>query len=392
MKTKYLIFTMFSMAICSCTEKKLEPITDSLGKPGVVTEVKVESVAGGAVVSYRIPNAEDILGVKAVYLLSNNKSYESFASFYENKVLVQGFNDTLKHTIKLYAVNRAQELSDPVEVTINPLESSLSKAIKTVSIVSDFGGAQFNWRNEDKAPLTFEFLAQDSLGLMQTMKIISTEADTSRYSLRGYKPEPRLFATVLRDNYGNASDTIYPQEGKITPFYEEKLNKKKMVVMKLGNDVNFTNWEGMDNYLIDDNLETFGHSPSNSIPCPFTVDLGCIAKLSRVVMFQRKYSDSYYNWGNPLSFEVYGCDKKPSQDGDWSQWTKIMDCLIIKPSGSPSGTVTDEDIAAAQSGHEFAFELTQSSLRYIRIKILNTWGGSSFTHPADVDFYGTVEE
>ena len=67
-----------------------------------------------------------------------------------------------------------------------------------------------------------------------------------------------------------------------------------------------------------------------------------------------------------------------------------MDCEILKPSGSPSGTVTDEDITAAEVGNEFAFELTQSPLRYIRIVINSTFGGTTFTHPADVDFYGEM--
>ena len=69
-----------------------------------------------------------------------------------------------------------------------------------------------------------------------------------------------------------------------------------------------------------------------------------------------------------------------------------MDCLVVKPSGSPSGTVTDEDITAAEEGHEFAFELSQEPIRYIRLKILSTWGGSAFTHPAEVDLYGEVVE
>ena len=69
-----------------------------------------------------------------------------------------------------------------------------------------------------------------------------------------------------------------------------------------------------------------------------------------------------------------------------------MDCEILKPSGSPSGTVTDEDITAAEVGNEFAFELTQSPLRYIRIVINSTFGGTTFTHPADVDFYGESAE
>ena len=392
MKVKYLIMPVAALWFSACTEKTLEPITDSLGKPGGVTDVKVESIAGGAIVSYRIPNSEDILAVKAVYTLSHGKETESVASFYENKIKIEGYNDTKSCTANLYVVNRAQELSDPVEVAFTPLESSLSKAVKTVSIIQDFGGAQYNWRNVDKVPLTLEFLAQDSLGQMQTMRIMTSEADSNRYSLRGYDAVPRCFGMIIRDNFENASDTIYPPDGKITPLFEEKLDKKNMVVMKLGSDASFTNWEGMDSYLIDDDLETFGHSASNSMPAAFTIDLGCVAKPSRVVMFQRKFSDSYYNWGNPLNFEVYVFEGEgvPAQSGDWSEWKKVMDCQVVKPSGSPSGTVTDEDVAAAEEGHEFAFDLSQEPLRYIRIKFLDTWGASAFCHPAEVDIYGEV--
>ncbi|WP_106832156.1 DUF5000 domain-containing lipoprotein [Parabacteroides pacaensis] len=392
MKTKYLKLITLALIVCSCSEKQLEPITASLGKPGVVTEVQTEPIAGGVIVSYRIPNSEDILAVKGVYTITTGKKMETSASFYENKLFVEGYNDTLPHEVLLYAVNRAQELSDPVKVSFTPLESSLSKVTKTMQIISDFGGAQYNWRNVDKAPLTMEFLAQDSLGLMQTAKIITTESDSSRQSIRGYQPEPRLFAAIVRDNYGNASDTIYPPEGNIIPLFEEKLDKRKMNVMKLSNDASFTNWEGMDSYLIDDDPGTFGHSANSSLPASFTVDLGQVAKLSRIVMFQRKYSDSYYNWGNPLEFTVYGCDKKPSQDGNWNEWTKIMECEIIKPSGSPSGTTTDEDLVAGEEGHEFTFDLSQVPLRYIRVTVTSTWGGTTFTHPAEVDFYGEAQE
>lgn len=392
MKTKYLSVLALVLMFFSCAEKTLEPITGSLGKPGVVTDIVVESVSGGAIISYRIPNSEDILAVKAVYTLTNGKETERVASFYENKLRIEGFNDTVPSKVNIYVINRAQELSDPVEVSFTPLESSLSKSVKTVSILQDFGGAQYNWRNTDKVPLTLEFLAQDSLGQMQTMRIMTSAADSNRYSLRGFQAEPRYFGMIIRDNFENASDTIYPQDGQLTPLFEEKLNKKNMTIMKLGSDAGFTNWDGMDSYLIDDDLGTFGHSASNSLPGAFTIDLGCLAKPSRVVMFQRKYSDSYYNWGNPKNFEVYVFKGtgKPSQSGDWIEWEKVIDCGIVKPSGSPSGTVTDEDIAVAEEGHEFAFELSQEPIRYLRIRILDTWGGSSFAHPADVDVYGEV--
>ncbi len=388
MKTTIYVLIVLLALVSGCEEKQLEPITGSLGKPGVVTDIETEPAPGGATITYRIPEAEDILGVKAVYTLSTGKTYEATSSFYENKLEIAGYNDVLEHTAKVFVVNRAQEMSDPVEVSFTPLESSLNKVTTTMEIISAFGGAQYSWRNPDGAPLTFEFMAQDSTHMLKTMKIISSEADTMQQALRGYEPEPRVFATIISDNWGNVSDTIYPPGKTILPLFEEKLNKRNMSVMKLGSDASFTNWEGMDSYLIDDDPTNYGHSANSSLPAAFTIDLGVTAKLSRLVMFQR--DNQVYAWGNPKNFEVYGSDQRPSQDGDWSDWVKIMHCTIIKPSGSPVGTNTDEDVAALKAGHEFAFGLEQAPLRYIRIRVLDTWGGSTFTHPAEVSFYGEV--
>ncbi len=74
---------------------------------------------------------------------------------------------------------------------------------------------------------------------------------------------------------------FYPSERTITRFVrEKKLNKRNMTVMKLTNDASFTNWEGMDSYLIDDDHDTFGHS-ANFLHCRsfFHLDLGQVAKL-----------------------------------------------------------------------------------------------------------------
>ncbi|NCC91181.1 MAG: DUF4959 domain-containing protein, partial [Spirochaetia bacterium] len=88
--TGFLLITLLLLLLQSCDEKQLEPITESMGKPQKVTDVQVEVVPGGAVISYRIPNVEDILGVKGVYTLSNGQQYEAMASFYENKLEVLG--------------------------------------------------------------------------------------------------------------------------------------------------------------------------------------------------------------------------------------------------------------------------------------------------------------
>ena len=109
---------------------------------------------------------------------------------------------------------------------------------------------------------------------------------------RGYDIDPRWFAAVVRDNYGNVSDTIYPrnesgEKMQIAPLYEQKLNKSAMRVMILNNDTPFNDFGGSNANMIDDNLETFGHSSNGTMPASFTIDLGEPVKLSRVVLYQR---------------------------------------------------------------------------------------------------------
>lgn len=391
MKRVYYFLALTVLMTCACEEKKLEPISGSLGKPGKVEILEQEAIAGGVVVTYRIPNTEDILSVKAEYTLSGERKYESSASYFDNTLTICGFNDEQEHEAQIYTINRGQEKSDPVTVRFTPLEASYLKAKNSMKIDSDFGGARFFWENPDNAPLTFEFYAEDSLGRMNPMRVINSSADALKVSLRGYKPEPaRWFTTIIRDYWDNATEMIYPPE-KIEPIFEEKINKTKMSIMKLNNDANFTNWEGMDAYIIDDDKETFGHSPNSSIPAPFTVDLGAVVKLSRFVFFNRYFNDSYYSWGNPRTFDVYVCFNRPSISGNWDEWTKVMECEQIKPSGSPGTTMTDDDLTQAEAGWEFEFDLDLPPVQYIRFVVKSTWENTSYTHPCELDFYGKVE-
>lgn len=391
MNAKYWISVLL-LTLFSCSEKELSPISGSLGKPGIVTDVKVESISGGASISYKIPNSEDLLEVKCLYTTSG-KEYEVSASYFENKLLIQGYNDTLEHTAILYAVNRAQELSDPVEVKFRPLESALNKAIKSAKIEADFGGARFTWKNEEKAPLNIEFLGPDSTGQMNTLNIMTSDIYENLYNIRGYKSEQTKFSMIINDNFGNYSDTL---SAEVVPLHERKLDKKKMKVMRLGNDTPFAEWGYLDAYIIDDDIMNFGHTANNALPATFTIDLGESVKLSRFVIHQRTKHDSgsniSYGHGNPKKMEVYTCDHLPDNSGDWSEWIKIMDCEIVKPSGSPGGTVTDLDLEVAEEGHNFSFDFSQPPMRYVRVTITSTWDGATYTAVGEMTFYGAGEE
>lgn len=388
MKAKYLCLSFLLWAFSSCSEKEQLPISSSLGKPGIVTDVIIEPSAGGATISYKIPKSEDLLAVKCIYTLADGKECETTASYFENKLQIQGYNDTLEHTAKIYAVNRAQELSDPIEVKFHPLESPLSKAIKTVAIEADFGGARFIWRNPEKEPLNVEFLGPDSLGTSVTINILTSDIDNNSYNIRGYDPKLYEFSMIISDNYNNYSDTL---SAEVLPLFEEKLDKKKMSIMNLSNDKSLTNWSGRDIYLIDDNLLTEGIFATNTLPgASMTFDLGVVTKLSRFVIFQREIT--CYRHGNPKTMEVYVCDHKPSLSGDWSEWTKVMDCELVKPSGSPGNTLTDLDMEVARNGHEFPFEFSLPPTRYVRIVFLTAWENTTYCNMAEVEFHGNVQK
>ncbi|MDR3246888.1 MAG: DUF4959 domain-containing protein [Prevotellaceae bacterium] len=398
MKTIYYFLIVFAVMLVSCTEKTLEPLSESKGKPGGITEIETARIPGGATVNFRIPNAEDILSVKAVYTLTNGKKRESITSYYGNYVVIEGYNDTIEHEALFYTINRAQVESDPVSVKFTPLESPLSKSVNSVNIITDFGGANFSWKNEYNATLTYELMTQDNRGDMQIARIISSKLDSADYTLRGYLPSARKFGMIVRDIFGNASGMLIPPGGTLVPLLEEKLDKSKMSVVILGSDITWTNWDGRDYLMIDDNTSTFAHTYTNTMPdVSFTLDLGAKAKLSRFLIHQRSITNgnpSPYALGNPKDFEVYACYDTPSASGDWSEWTKVKDCTIVKPSGSPIGTNTDEDIIAMTNGHEFSFSSTMEPVRYLRFKIRTTWemGTNRFCHITEITPFGRYEE
>ncbi|KAA6341906.1 hypothetical protein EZS27_010320 [termite gut metagenome] len=391
---RYLLLIVSAFFLFSCTEKELEPINKGGEKPGVVSIEAVESIAGGAVVFYRIPDVSDLLSVKAVYTITNGQKREANASYYDNHLILDGFADTLEHEAQLFAISRSQQISDPVPVKFTPFESPLSKTTRSVSIEPDYGGAAFSWINADSASLTFDLLTPDRNGNMQTVTIFQSYKDTVDYTIRGYLPEPRVFGLIVSDNYGNSSEMILPPDGQLTPLWEDRLDKSFMSIRHLDNDTYMTGWGFKDEFLIDDDLSTIGHSPNNSLPASFTVDLGQKVKLSRVVAHQRLFNDQYFNHNNPKFFEVYRpVLEELSQYGFWSDWRKIMTCTIVKPSGLSGTEVTNEDMRAAAKGHEFSFPRTMEPVRYVRFLFPSgsTWGNVNYVGLAELTFYGMYE-
>src|SRR3954470_15594874 len=119
---KLLYITLLIMVVAGCKRDELnKPVVSNTNPPGLISGISVVNLNGKATLTYTLPADEDLSYVKAVYETSPGQTREVKASHYVNTLTVDGFGDTLTHTIKLYAVNASEVSSAAVTATVNPL-------------------------------------------------------------------------------------------------------------------------------------------------------------------------------------------------------------------------------------------------------------------------------
>ncbi|HMR17943.1 MAG TPA: DUF5000 domain-containing lipoprotein [Sphingobacterium sp.] len=199
----------------------------------------------------------------------------------------------------------------------------------------------------------------------------------------------------------NGIDTLFMDYETIhlVPPAPVMLDKGKFVAMALPTDIGPSAhsdgiagmWDGKS-----DNTRTgFWGTATVDKPHWFTFDMGVTASLDRIVYHQRPgttASPLYYDNANARVWEMWGSNN-PNPDGSWDgSWVKLMDCVSIKPSGLPRGQLSPEDIEYASVGETFSFSAPTVPVRYIRIKVIDTWNptlrNSIF---GEMTFYGVAE-
>ena len=389
-----LIQTIFLFCILfqNCKEViQVGPVVNST-TPGQVSNVKVENLAGAARITYTLPKDQDLLYVKAVYQLKSGKEMEVKSSYYNNTLLVEGFADTNPHSIKLYAVNRSEISSAPIEVSVTPLENPIWNTFRSLEAIPAFGGIRITAENETEKNLTVMVMV-DSLGeWVPSVDNIYTSAKQISRTIRGFAPNPKQFAITVRDKYMNFTDTLVTT---LTPLFEQALPKSRYTAVTLPTDAKqqYTS-TGLSKMWDGDNWNWPNISLTDVTvngPQWVTFDTGKLAKMSRIVIWDYpEYTNSgrmYYYGGNVRFFEIWGSDNPPS-DGSWNNWTRLGTFESKKPSGLPMGQQTDEDYQLANSGLSFDFDISAPKVRYLRIKTIKNWQGSSFMSIAELQVYG----
>ena len=388
---KHIIYLFVSFAFCfGCKEEFIGQYPTDNVPPKNVTNVSVQNIAGGAILTYNLPEEDDLLCITAIYTLPDGRTKEMSSSAYSNNITLKGFGKSAKSTVKLIAVDKSHNNSEPVLVEIEPLDSPVYDVMKTFKVYESFGGLEFDWENPLEEDIVFGTMIKNEEGeYKHAGTIYSSQAIVDKASIRGLEDVPTEFAFYFRDTYNNYTDTLFTS---LTPYFEAELDKSKFVEMKLSNKFKPHGYsKGMkamwnNNYNVD--TDVFYINISDEEPY-FSFDLGVEVKLSRFQLWQRR--NFLFGLHNPRYFEIWGTTdvSKTTDPDNWEGWVKIMDCESKRPSGLDGGVAaTAEDEAYALAGEEFKVPVDAPKIRYIRFWVHSSWTGTKAVHINELTFYG----
>jgi hypothetical protein len=385
------------VALTGCQEDKQYINLNDDNAPAPVSNTRIEPIPGGAKIFYTLPNDKSLRYVRAEYEIRPGEKKEAKSSNYTNYVVVDGFPDTKEHEIKLYAVSQGEKSSSVVVVKVNPLTPPLQEVFNTLNFKPTFGGLFVTYENQGEASMALTLLTRNANGEMAEVDTYYSKLKDGKFSARGFAAEKRTFGVVVRDRWGNLSDTAFAE---ITPVFEEMI-PKPFQTFNLPTDT-YLPHAGAGNTvdkIWDDKLSAAGggvsvlHTiPGSGMPQQFTFDMKIKAKLSRFKIFGRgPGKDWVFKQGAPKKWEMWGSNN-PDPQGSWSGWVKLMDCESIKPSGLPVGTNSDDDINLSMVvGEDFIFPEEAPAVRYIRFKTLETYDYLDYIYIAELTFWGKRE-
>lgn len=275
-------------------------------------------------------------------------------------------------------------------------QNRFHRAIEHITFVDD--QAFISWYNPENDEVGSEIHYVDKDGEATIVFVPSTETST------------------ILDNVGLGDTFDYrtwhrPDSLAIDTFYtdfkteeilliESELDYGKFQVYRLQNDaldfganrIPFL-WNGNFEGTVSGSGGWYRTATNSGVPNQVTIDMGVRAKLSRFILWQRGTVNEHnllYANASPNKFELWGSND-PTPDGNYSSWVKLADCEIIRPSGlTPGQAVTAEDVAAAKAGHEYSIPEDAPAVRYIRIRVTETFENQPQFFIGNIGVFGQV--
>ncbi|MDR2774582.1 MAG: DUF4959 domain-containing protein [Tannerella sp.] len=391
---------LLSFVMFSCSELPTGQTPTDNRPPLSLSNVNITPTNGGAHITYSLPKEDDISYVKCEFTYAGTARTVR-SSIYRNYMEVEGIGEPEEIELRLYVVDHSENKSEAHVEKFVPLAPPMTAIFNSFHIEPTYGGVVVTWENPAKAMAGISFMAANDYGELELKDMVFSSLLTDSKKLRPFNTDKRLFALSITDKYENVSDTF---KIETEPYYEVMLEKSKFSSPALAGDNTSVNdnrpiekiWDG----VLDDPDKYHGwHTDAAAgftIPQHFTIDLGAMAQLTHITIFER--GEIYpFAQHNLRLFDIWGTDELafPRDDAayynsnEWKKdWTLLAECEIVKPSGLPPGTNTPEDIAAHNAGFDFDFRQDVSKMRYIRFEVHDTWAHTPAMHMAELSVYG----
>lgn len=388
-----LITIILIVASCSKALESHLPVDNNPAIPAQVSNVTVVNGNGNAKLTYTLPNDSNLLYVKAVYTITTGQQFEFQASYYNNSLLVEGFADTLEHEVKLYSVSRSNILSAAVTVKIKPLVSPIWQVYRSIQVVNAFGGYNLTAFNASKANISIIVTKLNVFNEYEAdnNKSVYTNTDSILSKTRGLDTLTYRFGFLVKDRWGNKTDTMYIN---IKPLYETEMSKANFSTFTLPGDASeVTNGAALQ-YMWDNKLGWPYTSFTNQTgtggtgPHMVTFSIGVTAKISRVWIRPFPEGTSFYYLSTMKRFEIYGASAPNLSGALDNTWTLLGSYTVTKPSGLPYGTDNATDQATAAAGFSWEANITAPKVKYIRIRCLENFGGGTNQSINELSVYG----
>lgn len=402
------IYFLIALLLISCGKADMN---DPVENPAIPLQVEVTNIVnsyGKTVIHYKRPNDNNLKYIKAIYEPRSGVQREVNASYFVDSLVLNGFEEAKSYDVKLYSMSYAEVQSEPIEISVTPLEPPYKSIRNSMSVESTFGGIKIELQNPTNAEIAVGILKMNEQDQMQEIGVIYSSLENLCYSVRGQDAIESTFGVFIRDRWGQLSDTL---KTTLIPIEEVMCDKALFTNMKFpGDTYECHSWGGSStknklelcwNDKINEETPAFHTKASDPMPQHFTIDLGKKYTLSRFELFPRgKKGDSKYTWqkGWPKIVEIWGSNSPESSELDpnfetayWNSWKLIERHDVVRPSGAtdPGNIVpmTDDDKRTVNAGYEI--ELPENtSYRYIRIRTLETWGGTQWIMLSELSFYG----
>lgn len=394
MKNSIYILLTLLFVMASCADESRD---NTVVKPKPIQNAQFKPLSGGGVIYYDIPDDESIHFVKAEYALNTGKVITRASSFYSDSIVIDGFDDSEEHAVKLYCVNFEGVTSDPYTLKIRTEGSPLAEILNTFQISPSFSSAKLSWENETGLwiQVVLEITTKDKTVVQTEYSMLE---GMNEMWIRNLANEEYLFAAYLKDRYGNLSAKV--NLGSFIPLVDYKLDKSTWdhipndelpegmenadLLFQEGRITKF--WDDMIDDVMENNLNYF--YSSKGFPFSYFIDLGRSVKISKVKVWQRESNwqiqPYYYNGQNVKTFEIWISNDKIN-------WERVRRATILKPANQ---TTAYEE---AREGHEFLIYEDDPrftpEFRYLEFRGIETFGmGDQYATLSEITLFGIEEK